>query len=253
MGLNSPAVPSARRRGRSPWLAGLVAATALAGLTAPPLVRVNSASPATNGAERRFRPAVPYDFTADSRGCKLITRTAGARTEVERLGATLVADYDSFQVYNTSRSDVTPFSKLDGVEIAHDFNIVHLNTPINTTSRGAQELSRQRLRGGGKHLHVVQFAGPTRREWLTELLRTGVEIVNHLPHNAYLVYGDAASIERVARLGEGGRAAADTLTSTSFKQWDGPYLGAFKLDPATADAPARGKARYAVQLVADPA
>ncbi|OYT70296.1 MAG: hypothetical protein CFK52_11560, partial [Chloracidobacterium sp. CP2_5A] len=172
--------------------------------------------------------------------------------EVERLGATLVADYGSFQVYSSYRSDATPFGKLDGVEIAHDFNIVHLNVPIDTTSRGAQELSRQRLRGGGKHLHVVQFAGPTRREWLDELLRAGVELVNYLPHNAYLVYGDAASIERVTRLGEGQRTPADTVGGSGFKQWDGPYLGAFKLDPATANAPTRGKARYAVQLVADP-
>jgi len=138
--------------------------------------------------------------------------------------------------------------------MADEFNVVHLNVPINTTSRGARELAQERQRlGSGKRLHVVQFAGPVRPEWFAALQSTGVRIINYLPHNAYLVYGDTASLERVSRLGEDTRRAADTRDgSGSFKQWDGPYLGAFKLDPATADVAPQGTQRYAVQLVADP-
>jgi hypothetical protein len=70
---------------------------------------------------------------------------------------------------------------------------------------------------------------------------------------ATLVYGDAASLERVSRLGEDARQTGDTTKVTkSFKQWDGPYLAAFKLDPSTAEVALEGTQRYAVQLVADP-
>jgi hypothetical protein len=143
--------------------------------------------------------------------------------------------------------------------MADEFNVVHLNVPINTTSRGAQELAeagkaaQERLYPGGKRLHVVQFAGPTRPEWFSALQKTGARIINYLPHNAYLVYGDAASLERVSRLGEDARQTGDTTKVTkSFKQWDGPYLAAFKLDPSTAEVALEGTQRYAVQLVADP-
>ncbi|QUV84138.1 S8 family serine peptidase [Chloracidobacterium aggregatum] len=250
---------SQRRPQRAKWLAGLVATAALAGLTALPLVRVSSAPPTDTGKGRRFQLAAPYDFTAETHGHKFITRTADARAEAERLGAQLVADYGTFQLYSTDSDNTSAFGNTSGIEMADEFNVVHLNVPINTTSRGAQELAeagkaaQERLYPGGKRLHVVQFAGPTRPEWFSALQKTGARIINYLPHNAYLVYGDAASLERVSRLGEDARQTGDTTKVTkSFKQWDGPYLAAFKLDPSTAEVALEGTQRYAVQLVADP-
>ncbi len=243
-----------RRPQRARWLAGLVATTALAGLTALPLVQVSSAPPTDTGKARRFELVIPYDFTAETHGHKFITRTAGARAAAERLGAQLVADYGTFQLYRTGSDNTSAFGNIAGIELADEFNVVHLNVPINTTSRGARELAQERQRlGSGKRLHVVQFAGPVRPEWFAALQSTGVRIINYLPHNAYLVYGDTASLERVSRLGEDAHRAADTRDgSGSFKQWDGPYLAAFKLDPSTAEVAPEGTQWYAVQLVADP-
>ncbi|MGQ9897561.1 MAG: S8 family serine peptidase [Acidobacteriota bacterium] len=248
-----PSLPDRLRRFTG-GLPGLVALTALAGLTALPFVQASSNCTGTvTSKTQRFQLSVPYDFSADLHGHKFITRTQGARLAAERLGATLIADYGSFQLYHTSHRDTSALEKLDGLEWADEFNVVHLNIPINTTSRGAQELAQQRLRGSGKHLHVVQFAGPARREWFAALQATGVRVINYLPYNAYLVYGDAASIERISGLGGTIRQAADTTTNFgSFKQWDGPYLADFKLDPSTAEVALQGTQRYAVQLVADP-
>ncbi len=224
-----------------------------------PLVQVSSAPPTDTGKGRRFELVVPYDFTAETHGHKFITRTAGARAAAERLGAQLVADYGTFQLYRTDSDNTSTFGNTAGIEMADEFNVVHLNVPINTTSRGARELAdagkaaQERLHPGGKRLHVVQFAGPARPEWFSALQKTGVRIINYLPHNAYLVYGDATSLERVSRLGEDARQTGDTTEGTkSFKQWDGPYLAAFKLDPSTAEVAPEGTQRYAVQLVADP-
>src|SRR5262249_29889248 len=51
---------------------------------------------------------------------------------------------------------------------------------------------------------------------------TGVEVVTYIPSNAYLVYGDSASLRRVRRLTEG---------SSSFVQWQGPYVDTYLIDP----------------------
>ena len=104
---------SQHRPQRARWLAGLVATVALAGLTALPLVRVSSAPPTDTGKKgRHFRLAAPYDFTAETHGHKFITRTAGARAQAERLGAQLVADYGTFQLYRTGSDNTSAFGNI---------------------------------------------------------------------------------------------------------------------------------------------
>ena len=50
---------------------------------------------------------------------------------------------------------------------------------------------------------------------------TGVQIVNYIPSNAYLVYGDSSQV-----------AAVQALAATAaFVQWDGAYLDSYKIDP----------------------
>ncbi len=101
----------------------------------------------------------------------------------------------------------------------------------------------------GKHLHLVQFAGAIRPEWYSALEGTGVRVVAYIPDNAYLVYGDAPSLNRLDRL------AADE----PFVRWHGPYRDAYKLDPAVKAAQvsaAEGAPTgdlFAIQLVLDSA
>ncbi|MGH7185825.1 MAG: S8 family serine peptidase, partial [Pseudomonadota bacterium] len=70
----------------------------------------------------------------------------------------------------------------------------------------------------------MQFAGPIKPEWYDEMLATGVEVVNYIPNNAYLVHGDGASLSRV-------RLWASRAGSV---QWDGEYREEFKQDPQLA-------------------
>ena len=55
---------------------------------------------------------------------------------------------------------------------------------------------------GGKSLHLVQFAGPIKQEWVDALQADGLRIVTYIPSNAYLVWGDATALARMQ-----GRAA----------------------------------------------
>lgn len=51
-----------------------------------------------------------------------------------------------------------------------------------------------------KQLRLVQFADAIKAEWIAALKTTGAEIVAYIPHNAYLIRGDADQLARVAGL-----------------------------------------------------
>lgn len=97
----------------------------------------------------------------------------------------------------------------------------------------------------GRRLHLVQFAGAVQPEWYAALAGTGAEIVAYIPHDAYLVYGDAAALARVRGL--------------DFLRGEGPYGEEHKIarQPGTSllpnGKPDPGNGLFAVQLVHDPA
>ncbi|MGH9802024.1 MAG: S8 family serine peptidase, partial [Blastocatellia bacterium] len=71
--------------------------------------------------------------------------------------------------------------------------------------------------GGG--LFIVQFIGPIQDEWLTELNRTGADVVSYVPNNAYVVRADSDAAMRLIGLKD----------SQSFVQWVGDYEPAFRI------------------------
>ncbi len=65
-------------------------------------------------------------------------------------------------------------------------------------------------------LRLVQFHGPTKTEWLDELRRGGIEVLQYYPHNTVLVWAEATSTEAVE--------------AVDFVRWQGPFLNAWKQD-----------------------
>ena len=163
-------------------------------------------------------------------------------------GARLIADYGSFALYEASETLATTLSQTGRAELADDYNHILLNAGIvNTAAPETKALSNEITYFEGKRLHLVQFAGPIKPEWYDELLKTGVEVVTYIPNNSYLIYGDAASLNRVHEM----------KTQSAFLQWDGAYLGQYKVDPAARAAQVGKEALandlYAIQMVADKA
>ncbi|MGA2749246.1 MAG: S8 family serine peptidase [Verrucomicrobiota bacterium] len=146
-------------------------------------------------------------------------------------GGRLIADYGSYQLFETERTN--------GVQLRDDYNRVLLTAGSLDTSR--PEMQRGRKPAGefqGRRLHLVQFAGPVLPAWRQALIETGAQIVSYIPHNTYLVYGDAAALARVQS------SAIPAI------QWDGAYLDDYKTNAAAR----LGKAdQFAIQLVADAA
>jgi hypothetical protein len=159
---------------------------------------------------------------------KVQTSDAAVEREIVAAGGRLIADYGGYELFETARTN--------GVVLRDNYNLVLLNAgPVDTSKAGIQALPEAGFTG--KRLHLVQFAGPVQPAWRKALLETGAQIVDYVPHNAYLIYGSAATLGKVQAL-----AATNPAI-----QWHGPYADAYKIR-TTARA---GADRFSIQLVAD--
>lgn len=166
-------------------------------------------------------------------------------------GGRVIADYGSFVLLRVDDRTAASLKGNPDAEMADDSNKIMLNAgAIDTTTAAAQALRSVVGDNSGKQMHLVQFAGPIRAEWLAGLQATGAQVVTYIPNNAYLVYGDVHSLQAVRQW-----AAAQ-----SFVQWDGNYTSAYRLDPGvTAESKggpqpnlsASGNEQFSIQLVED--
>jgi uncharacterized repeat protein (TIGR01451 family) len=163
-------------------------------------------------------------------------------------GAELIADYGAFQVFRASGELARKLATDSNAEDLSSQNFITLHAGhLNTTAPDVQALRKAVVVGSGKRLHLVQFAGPIKPEWRDELGKTGVRIVDYIPNNAYLIYGDGAALQQMQSWG----------SRSPYVQWDGQYLDAYKIHPAARLTNSKGEPRtltndmFAVQLVAD--
>ena len=91
--------------------------------------------------------------------------------------------------------------------------------------RGDPELPAgwQSVPGNGPDLYLLQLVGPTDAEWLAGLRQSGLEIVQYIHPFTYVVWGDAATLERAG--------AAD------YVRWTGPFAPAYRVLPQWRDLP----------------
>jgi hypothetical protein len=164
---------------------------------------------------------------------KVQTSDPAAARAIVAAGGRLRADYGGYQLFEST--------KTNGLQVRDDYNLIRLNAArLDTSTPEIQALRQAAGTFAGKRLRLVQFAGPVQPAWRKALLDAGAQIVNYIPHNAYLLYGDAAALARVQSL----PAARAPM------QWDGPYPDQYKIHPA---ARAAATNLFAVQLVADAA
>lgn len=210
------------------WLLTLCVALGAAGLiwsftpkattTANKQKEVNKSTPGGTDAVYRS-PGHRHKITASD---------AKSAAELEAQGARLIADYGSYKLYEASSELSAKSESVKGVEIVDENNLVMLNSGnIDTTTSEAQDMrsSKTTSASGGRQMHLIQFAGPIKREWYDALLATGARIVTYIPNNAYLVYGETKTINSVR-----------ALASRSYVQWDNPYTSFHRISPTVAAA-----------------
>lgn len=162
-------------------------------------------------------------------------------------GGSLVADYGAFQIVE---ADAVPSGNTADarVESVDRFDFIQLSArSLNTRTPQMQSLRHAVGPFTGRHLHLVQFAGPIKPEWRAALEQTGAKIVSYIPQNAYLIYGDAMALAQ----------AQSWAGSEASVQWEGPYQDDYKIHPMARTEDDNGKSRsigtdtFAIQLVAD--
>jgi hypothetical protein len=168
--------------------------------------------------------------------------------EVTANGGHLLADYGGYQLYEIPAIPPTLATNAQ-VTIRDDDNSILLNAARLDSSRQQVRALRHPLGTfSGKRLHLIQFIGPVQPAWYQALLDSGAQVVASVPHNAYLLYGDASALGKVQALA----AAAD------FVQWEGPFADDYKLHPAARNTDAKGRPRsigtdrFAIQLITEP-
>ncbi|KAA0251957.1 MAG: hypothetical protein EDX89_20710, partial [Acidobacteria bacterium] len=181
---------------------------------------------------------------------KVRVTSAAVEQGLSKRGARLVARYDAFSVWELPAEKAGAIAgRSSGVEVLALDNKVLLNTgAIDTATPEAQALRRPLGAFDGNRLHLVQFAGPVKPAWYQSLLATGVQVIQPIPSNAYLVWGDSSALGKLQSLARSNPAF----------QWDGAYEADYKVQPDPMagggkkgdDAPP-DTGRYQVQLVRD--
>jgi hypothetical protein len=180
---------------------------------------------------------------------KVVVRDSATAKSIVADGARLLADYGTYRLYEVDRLP-SEFVQAEEVEVRDDYNRIRLNAATVDTSTAAAKTARKAVATfSGKRMHLIQFVGPVQSGWHKALRETGVQILNYVPENAYLVYGDATALAKLQNLA--GLSAA--------VQWDGDYQNDYKIHPNASLHDKQGNPRqlqtdeFAIQLVEDAA
>ena len=172
-----------------------------------------------------------------------------AKTLLARGGKT-IADYGGFQLLEMDSPQLTA-KEAAHAQVDADADFIELHASRLDTRTAAVKAKRV-ARGlfVGKQLHLVQFAGPVKPEWRDALENAGARIVDYIPNNAYLIYGDTAALANVQAW-----CAANAVV-----QWEGGYADSYKVHPFARTTFVTKTGRhaptptgYTIQLVNDPA
>jgi uncharacterized repeat protein (TIGR01451 family) len=163
-------------------------------------------------------------------------------------GGQLIADYGGFQLFSVNSALASNLAGRPGVELLTEEDLITLNTgSLDTTTPAVKALRQPVDATAGGRLHLVQFAGPVKPEWMEALRATGIQVVTYIPNNAYLIFGNGTVLSTMQSW-----AAAH-----AFVQWEGDYSDAYKIDPGARMVDAKGKSResgtslFAIQMLAD--
>ncbi|MFQ5611641.1 MAG: S8 family serine peptidase [Anaerolineae bacterium] len=134
----------------------------------------------------------------------------------------ILADYGAFRLVALDRAALQRLSPQEraGWKILNDADKILLRAGPLDTTRPPPDIPAplRQSPGEGKRLHLVQFVGPVRDGWPENLQQLGLEIVQYIPHNAYVIWGESAALKQLDGLPE--------------VQWHGPFHPYYALHPA---------------------
>ena len=151
--------------------------------------------------------------------------------DAEAEGISLWHDYGAFALYRASEAalNALPADVRAQVILNDDDKLWFEARPIDTRAEQAAQpmaLSAMSTQSASEDsaetLHLVQFVGPIKDEWLVEVERTGAKLVQYIATNGYLVWADGASRTELDRMASAG----------DFLQYSGEFPVDLKIGPA---------------------
>ncbi|MDH4208582.1 MAG: S8 family serine peptidase, partial [Anaerolineae bacterium] len=143
-------------------------------------------------------------------------------------GVTLWHDYGSFALYLVSDAALEALSPevRSRITVASDMDRLAFDAfPIDTQMPGlSAQMARDASGASGPALHLIQFVGPIKGEWLEAVALAGATPIQYIATNGYLVWADAESRVKLDGLVERGE----------FVQFGAPYPPSLRVGPALA-------------------
>jgi hypothetical protein len=149
------------------------------------------------------------------------------RDEVYKRGDVL-EDYGSFVLTASDKSQILADLDLDSQTLDTTINLPNgAFEPITEQPSQAIGTDLQKNDTSGKNYYIVQFGSIAKDEWLESLREIGAEVVQYVPHQAFIVYADGAAINKI--------------NGHSRVRWVGKYAAEQKISPELNDFTARLK------------
>jgi hypothetical protein len=135
----------------------------------------------------------------------------------------LLQDYGSFGLYYITQDkwQQLPDHVRSKANLADDMDLILFDRNSFDTQQSARQPAEVNESDHVEALHLIQFVGPIKDEWLAAVQATGTELVHYVANNGYLVWTDASGRQKLNLLAE----------SSDFLQYSAPYLPLFKLSP----------------------
>lgn len=135
--------------------------------------------------------------------------------------ATLIEDYGSFRLYDLDRNKALSLAaKNHNISIADEMNeLLFESFRFDTLSSDLKStLKNQGNYIGGEGIHLVQFVGPIKDEWLKDIKQSGAQLIHYVANNGYLLWTDEAARDHLNQL----------ANEQSPIQFSAPYTDLFK-------------------------
>ncbi len=153
-------------------------------------------------------------------------QSASAMASLE-LHPVLQLNYDTFVWLEVDEADLAAMAASGAdYELRPDPYTLHLGEVVFDPLEGPPPLPAgwDQVRDDVPDLHLVQFRGPTRGNWLTDLEAEGLQVIQYVHPFTYIVWG---------RTGDVTKAALSTAV-----RWTGPSAPAFRVLPRWRNLPA---------------
>jgi hypothetical protein len=148
-------------------------------------------------------------------------------------GGRILEEYGAFALWSVPQPELPSVQSRAGATVRDDLDSIGLRGGASIDTRtGAQTAPTaaaglRQTRVSGSQFWIVQFVGPIKERWLTELRTAGLELVMYMPQNAYVVWGDGSALVNLDVL-----ARKSTVI-----QFTGPYEPSYRLAPALQQGP----------------